>query len=98
MERLKAESRGGAGPSLRRPLAAAIAISRDIGYNRVDIGGFNMLLVAERRSADYIWLVTHVLDGRNESVTGDVERVPGQSPCGFFGFARAAAATGIWEA
>ncbi len=37
-----------------------------------------------------------VVGGRNESVTHDVERVVGRPATDFAGFARDAAATGVW--
>ena len=41
-------------------------------------------------------LFARVLDGRNESVTADVERVLGRPATDFTDFARDAAATGVW--
>jgi len=42
-------------------------------------------------------LFVEVLDGRNTSVTADVERVLGRPATDFADFARRAAATGVWE-
>jgi len=39
-----------------------------------------------------------VLDGRNEQVTGDVERVLGRPARDFADYARNTAATGVWSA
>lgn len=50
---------------------------------------------------DVIWLVTYlfgsVLDGRNETLTDDIERVLGRSPRDFADFARDVAETGFWR-
>jgi uncharacterized protein YbjT (DUF2867 family) len=42
-------------------------------------------------------LFTEVLDGRNEHVTDGVERALGRKPNDFADYARAAAATGVWD-
>lgn len=42
-------------------------------------------------------LFEQVLDGRNEFVTGDVEHVLGRPPRDFAAYARATAATGVWD-
>jgi uncharacterized protein YbjT (DUF2867 family) len=51
---------------------------------------------------DYIWLFdylfTTVLDGRNSSVTSDVERALGRPARDFSDYVREAAATGVWDA
>jgi hypothetical protein len=51
---------------------------------------------------DAIWLVTYlfteVLDGRNESLTNDVEKVLGRKPTSFKAYAEKTIKTGVWEA
>lgn len=80
----------------------ARAAGRDIRYTRVNVADYARMLKAEGVPDDYVWLVTYlftsVLDGRNESVSGDVEAVLGRPPRDFADFAREAAVTGIWEA
>jgi REP element-mobilizing transposase RayT len=43
------------------------------------------------------YLFTQVLDGRNESLTNDVQRVLGRAAIDFSEYARKVAATGIWN-
>jgi hypothetical protein len=43
------------------------------------------------------YLFTEVLDGRNASLTGTVERVLGRPAGDFAEYARATAATGVWQ-
>lgn len=43
------------------------------------------------------YLFTQVLDGRNESLTGDVQRILGRAPIDFSDYAKKVAATGIWN-
>lgn len=45
-----------------------------------------------------MYLFTTVLDGRNEHLTGGVQRALGRSPRDFADYARATAATGAWAA
>ncbi|WP_406311312.1 hypothetical protein OHA77_21120 [Streptosporangium sp. NBC_01639] len=42
-------------------------------------------------------LSTEVLDGRDAHLTGDIRRAPGRAPQNFTGYARDAAATGVWR-
>ena len=50
---------------------------------------------------DYIWLInylfTEVLDGRNSSVTNDIEKVLGRKAKDFAEYARETVTTGIWN-
>lgn len=50
---------------------------------------------------DYLWLInylfTEVLDGRNASITNDVEKVLGRKAKDFAEYARETAATGVWN-
>jgi hypothetical protein len=44
-----------------------------------------------------MYLLTTVLDGRNESLEDGVQQALGRAPRDFAEYARATAATGVWE-
>jgi hypothetical protein len=50
----------------------------------------------------FAWLLKYlfstVLDGRNAYLTGGVQRALGRAPRDFADYAKAAAATGVWDA
>jgi uncharacterized protein YbjT (DUF2867 family) len=50
---------------------------------------------------NFIWLIdylfTEMLDGRNESLTGDIEKVLKRKPCSFEAYAKKANASGVWD-
>jgi uncharacterized protein YbjT (DUF2867 family) len=84
-------------------VAAAIsaATGRTIGYTRIPVEDFTAALAADGVPDDVAELLTYlftsVLDGRNEQVTDGVERVLGRPAKDFTEYARAAAATGVWD-
>jgi uncharacterized protein YbjT (DUF2867 family) len=53
--------------------------------------------VPDEEIAPLTELFENVLDGRNASVTGDVEAVLGRPPTDFAAYARAAAGSGVWD-
>ncbi|OCP09275.1 MULTISPECIES: NAD(P)H-binding protein [unclassified Ensifer] len=79
----------------------AAASGRPIGYQSVPVADFTAQLQADGLPGDYVelirYLFTSVLDGRNSSVTSDVERVLGRRPRDFADYARETAATGVWS-
>ncbi|MFJ1759521.1 NmrA family transcriptional regulator [Amycolatopsis sp. NPDC088138] len=92
------------GPRLLSFADAAADISaasgRDVRYVPVSAEDYAAAAVEYGVPADEVGalteLFTRVLDGRNESVTHDVERVLGRPATDFAEFARDAAATGVW--
>ena len=50
---------------------------------------------------DVIWLVNYlfseVLDGRNASITSDIEKVLGRKPKDFSDYVKETAETGVWN-
>ncbi|WP_328455386.1 NmrA family NAD(P)-binding protein [Amycolatopsis sp. NBC_00438] len=92
------------GPRLLTFADAAADISaasgRDVRYVPVSAEDYAAAAVGYGVPADEVGalteLFTRVLDGRNESVTHDVERVLGRPATDFADFARDAAATGVW--
>ncbi|MCY1301905.1 hypothetical protein D9M70_515420 [compost metagenome] len=79
----------------------AAAAKRPISYQAVPVADFAAQLQADGVPDDYVelirYLFTSVLDGRNSSVTSDVERVLGRRPRDFATYARETAATGVWS-
>ena len=74
---------------------------RSVAYTAVTIDDYAAMLRGAEMPEDVIWLVTYlfgsVLDGRNESLTGDIERLLGRPPRDFSDFARDVAETGFWR-
>lgn len=61
----------------------------------------NVELETYQLPEDYIWLIdylfTEILDGRNASVSSDTEKVLGRKATDFPEYAKATAATGVWN-
>jgi len=78
------------------------ATGRPIRYTQVTPEEYASALVAEGVPAGFVWLVnylfTTVLDGCNAHLTDGVQRALGREPREFREYARAAAATGVWNA
>ena len=74
---------------------------RDIVFQSLTISEYTDMLRSYQVPEDYLWLVnylfTEVLDGRNSSITHDVEKVLGRKAKDFTDFAADAAAAGIWN-
>lgn len=80
----------------------AKATGRSIQYEYMPIADYTAVMEQYEVPADVIallgYLFTEVLDGRNASVTGDIERVLGRPAKDFATYAKETAATGIWNA
>ena len=79
----------------------AAAANRPISYQAIPVADFAAQLTADGVPDDYVELIRYlfssVLDGRNSSLTSDVERVLGRPPRDFADYARETAATGVWS-
>lgn len=79
----------------------AKATGRNIAFQPLTVQEYAQMLRDYQVPEEYIWLVVYlfeqVLDGRNSSVTQDVEKVLGRKAKDFSEYAREAAATGIWK-
>jgi uncharacterized protein YbjT (DUF2867 family) len=79
-----------------------IATRRSIQFQSLTIEAYLDELRAFQLTEEELWLVnylfTEVLDGRNASVTADIEKVLGRKATDFKDYARRMAATGIWNA
>lgn len=74
---------------------------RDIKFKSLTIDEYTKMLREYQVPEDYIWLInylfTEVLDGRNSSVTNDIEKVLGRKAKDFAEYARDTVTTGIWN-
>lgn len=77
------------------------ASGRVLSYEEISPDQYASLLKEHDVPPDYVELVTYlfttVLDGRNAHLANGVHRALGREPRDFTGYARAAAATGIWD-
>jgi uncharacterized protein YbjT (DUF2867 family) len=79
----------------------AEATSRDIKFQPLTLDENVEILRKFQLPEDYIWLVNYlfeeVLDGRNASVSEDIQKVLGRKAKDFTEFVRDTAATGVWN-
>jgi len=79
----------------------ATASGHPVDYRQITPDEFEAGLVAQQVPEDAVWLLKYlfneVLDGRNAFVTDGVQRALGRAPRDFSDFARAAAASGVWN-
>ncbi|WP_316633505.1 NmrA family transcriptional regulator [uncultured Flavobacterium sp.] len=74
---------------------------RDIAFQALTLEEYTQMLKEYQVPEDHIWLVNYlfeqVLDGRNSTVTSDVEKVLGRKAKDFSAYAKETAQTGIWN-
>ncbi len=74
---------------------------RDIKFKSLSMDEYTKMLREYQVPEDHIWLInylfTEVLDGRNSSVTNDIEKVLGRKAKNFAEYARETVTTGIWN-
>jgi uncharacterized protein YbjT (DUF2867 family) len=77
------------------------ALGRDIAYQRISgpdfIAGLTAQGVPAEEAEVFAEIFGTVLDGRNAHLTDGVRRALGRPPTDFADYARAAAATGVWD-
>jgi uncharacterized protein YbjT (DUF2867 family) len=77
------------------------AVGREIRYVRVSIDEFAAAAAEQDVPGEVVELLSYlfgeVLDGRNARLADGVQRALGREPRDFGDYARAAAATGIWD-
>jgi uncharacterized protein YbjT (DUF2867 family) len=75
--------------------------SRKISYAEITIDAYEEALKSYQLPDDFIWLIkylfTEVLDGRNESLSNDVENILKRKPTLFQEYVTKAAKTGVWK-
>ncbi|HOX82835.1 MAG TPA: NmrA family transcriptional regulator [Chryseolinea sp.] len=76
-------------------------IGRDIAFQSITILEYTTMLRNYQVPEDHIWLAeylfTQVLDGRNSSITNDIEKVLGRKPKDFTEYVRETVVTGVWN-
>ncbi|WP_291146827.1 NmrA family transcriptional regulator [Flavobacterium sp. UBA7680] len=79
----------------------ANASGRNISFQSLSLEEYTQMLKEYQIPDDHIWLVNYlfeqVLDGRNSSVTFDIEKVLGRKAKDFNAYAKETAKTGIWN-
>ena len=79
----------------------ANASGRNISFQDLSLEEYTQMLKEYQIPEDHIWLVNYlfeqVLDGRNSSVTFDIEKVLGRKAKDFSAYAEETAKTGIWN-
>jgi len=79
----------------------AIASGKNITFQELSLAEYIGMLREYQVPEDYIWLINYlfeqVLDGRNSSITSDIEKVLGRKAKDFSTYAKETATTGIWN-
>lgn len=79
----------------------AKATNRNIQFQALSLEAYTDMLRSFQVPEDYIWLAqylfAHVLDGRNASLTHDIEKILGRKAKSFANYAKEVASTGIWN-
>lgn len=80
----------------------AAASNKKIEFQALSLEEYTQMLQQYQVPEDHIWLINYlfeqVLDGRNSSITNDIEKVLGRKATDFSTYAKEAAKTGIWNA
>lgn len=79
----------------------AAASNKKIEFQALSLEEYTQMLQEYQVPEDHIWLINYlfeqVLDGRNSSVTNDIEKVLGRKATDFSTYAKETAKTGIWN-
>jgi uncharacterized protein YbjT (DUF2867 family) len=77
------------------------ATGKDIAFEPMTMDGYEQMMRSYNVSADEMWLIrylfTEIFDGRNASVTDDVEKVLGRKAKTFSQYAFDAVKVGVWN-
>ncbi|RYY69814.1 MAG: NmrA family transcriptional regulator [Chitinophagaceae bacterium] len=75
--------------------------NRTISYKEISIDDYEAILRSYQLPDDFIWLIkylfTQVLDGRNESITNDIESILHRKPAAFKDYVINTIKTGVWK-
>jgi len=79
----------------------AAELNRTIAYTEIGIKEYVATLKSYQLPDEFIWLIQYlfseVLDGRNESLSNDIEMILGRKPTTFKEYVSKTAKAGIWE-
>jgi len=79
----------------------AKACNKEIQFQALSLEEYKQMLHEYQVPDDHIWLINYlfeqVLDGRNSTITNDIEKVLERKPTDFSTYAKEAAKTGIWK-
>lgn len=79
----------------------AKASEREIQFQSLTLEEYKNMLLEYQVPEDHIWLINYlfeqVLDGRNSTITNDIEKILGRKATDFNAYAKATAKTGIWN-
>ncbi|WP_289659107.1 NAD(P)H-binding protein [Flavobacterium panacagri] len=79
----------------------ANASDRNISFQALSLEEYKQMLQEYQVPEDHIWLVNYlfeqVLDGRNSSITSDIEKILGRKAKDFSAYAEETAKSGIWN-
>jgi len=74
---------------------------RDVQFHSISMDQYTNMLRGDQVPEDFIWLVkylfTEVLDGRNSTLTNDIEKVLNRKAKDFTDYARDTVSTGVWD-
>ena len=77
------------------------ATGRDISFKSISVDEYEKMLRENQIPEEFVWLINYlfkeVLDGRNASVTNDIEKVLGWKAKDFTEYAEETATAGIWN-
>lgn len=77
------------------------SINRSIGYEEVAMAEYLKILRDYQIPEDIVWLMqylfTEISDGRNESITNDIENIIGRKPTTFGEYVAKTNQTGVWN-
>lgn len=74
------------------------ATGREVRFTSVTVEEYRKVLAGAGLPGEFADLFTMILDRRNAHLSDGVRRALGRAPRDFAGFARDAAATGVWNA
>jgi len=79
----------------------ATALNRPIAYTEVGIDEYVAILKSYQLPDDVVdliqYLFTEVLDGRNETISNDIENILGRKPTSFNEYVLKTSKTGVWQ-
>lgn len=79
----------------------ATALNRAISYSEINMEEYVAALKSYQLPDDFIWLIhylfSEVLDGRNESLTNDIQNILGRRPTSFKEYVSKTIKTGVWK-